>query len=104
MSGRFIKLASDWCATKGVKMSWAFVGEKDEGHGSKGSHVHILLHCPVGLPSGAHGAAPAPPFDKREISAWGIYSRGIGPALGSYASTPELRREKPCSRAGLAGC
>ena len=45
-TGRLIKLASDWCSTKRVKMTWAWVRENDFGDRSKGSHVHMLLHCP----------------------------------------------------------
>lgn len=51
-TGRLIKLASDWCATKGIKMTWCWVRENDDGDGSKGNHVHIALHCPSEVPIG----------------------------------------------------
>lgn len=51
-TGDLIKLASDWLRTKGIARAWAWVRENDYGDGSKGSHVHILLHCPKAVPIG----------------------------------------------------
>lgn len=48
-TGRFIKLASDWLATRGGRFAWAWVRENGDG---KGSHVHILLHVPPALARG----------------------------------------------------
>lgn len=54
-TGRFLKLAGDWLAkranlknnqTKSSRLAWAWVRENGD---SKGSHVHILLHCPPEL-------------------------------------------------------
>jgi hypothetical protein len=51
-TGRLIKLAADWAASKGERLFWAWVRENDTGDGSKGSHIHILLNAPDGLPIG----------------------------------------------------
>jgi hypothetical protein len=92
-TGRLIKLASDWCTTKGVKMSWAWVRENDEGDGSKGSHAHILLHCPADLPIGRMWRRWLRRLTNQKYRRGGIYSRSIGPSLDTYASNPELHRE-----------
>jgi hypothetical protein len=92
-TGRLIKLASDWCATKGVKMSWAWARENDEGDGSKGSHVHILLHCPADLPIGSMWRRWLRRLTNQKYRRGGIYSRGIGPTLDPYTRNPELYRE-----------
>lgn len=51
-TGRFLKLGGDWLAKrckvennrdKLSRLAWAWVRENGDG---KGSHVHILLHCP----------------------------------------------------------
>jgi hypothetical protein len=92
-TGRLIKLASDWCATKGVKMSWAFARENDEGDGSKGSHVHILLHCPADLPIGRMWRRWLRRLTNQKYRRGGIHSRSVGPNLDAYASNSELYRE-----------
>jgi hypothetical protein len=95
-TGRLIKLASDWCATKGVKMSWAWVRENDEGDGSKGSkgsHVHMLLHCPADLPIGRMWRRWLRRLTNEKYRRGGIFSRGIGPTVDTYATNPDLHRE-----------
>lgn len=47
-TGRFLKQAGDWIGKRGGRIAWLWVRENDEGDGSKGSHVHILLHVPAG--------------------------------------------------------
>ncbi len=49
-TSRFLKLATDWSRTNGVRIAWAWVRENDVGDHSKGSHVHIMLHSPASLP------------------------------------------------------
>jgi len=41
--GMFIKLLSDWIASKGERLVWAWARENP---GGKNSHVHLLLHVP----------------------------------------------------------
>jgi hypothetical protein len=97
-TGMLIKLASDWCATKGVKLSWAWVRENDEGDGSKGSHVHILVHCPANLLIGRMWRRWLRRLTNQKYRRGGIYSRGIGPTLDTYAKNPKLYRENLSSR------
>ena len=47
-----MKLATDWMRKRGYVIAYAWVRENDAGDGSKGSHVHILFHCPDTLPVG----------------------------------------------------
>jgi len=42
-TGRFIKLASDWCRTRGAPFLWLWVRENGA---SQGGHVHMLLYVP----------------------------------------------------------
>lgn len=42
-TGQYIKLASDYLASKGERLRWVWVRENGI---SKGSHVHILMHIP----------------------------------------------------------
>jgi hypothetical protein len=46
-TGRFLTLVRDWLRKRGHRTCWAWVRENA---GSKGSHVHILLHIPSGVP------------------------------------------------------
>jgi hypothetical protein len=39
----FLALARDWLRKRRASLAWAWVRENGDG---KGSHVHILLHCP----------------------------------------------------------
>lgn len=93
MAGRLIKLASDWCSTKGVKMTWAWVRENDEGDGSKGSHVHILLHCPADLMIGRMWRRWLRRLTSRKYAKGAVASRSIGPSLNTFVVNPALYRE-----------
>jgi hypothetical protein len=86
MTGRLIKLASDWCATKGVKMPWAWVRENDDGDGSKGSHVHIVLHCPADLLIGRMWRRWLRRITKRTYARGAIRSLSIGRTLNTHAT------------------
>lgn len=91
-TGRLIKLASDWCATKGVRMAWAWVRENDDGDGSRGSHVHIVLHCPAGIALGNRCRAWLKRVTGRPYRKGGVASRSIGPTLKTYAANFALYR------------
>lgn len=93
MTGRLIKLASDWCATKGVKMTWAWVRENDEGDGSKGSHVHIALHSPVEVPIGSLWRRWLRHLTNGKYRRGGVLSRSIGPTLSTYVNNAGLYKE-----------
>ena len=46
ITGRFIKLASDWLRRQGRKLVWAWVQEASD---TNGPHIHLLLHVPDDL-------------------------------------------------------
>lgn len=92
-TGRLIKLASDWCATKGVKMAWAWVRENDDGDGSRGSHVHIVLHCPASLPIGQRWRGWLRRITGSSYRKRGVKSHAIGPKLTTCISNSPLYRE-----------
>lgn len=96
-TGRLVKLASDWCASKGVKMTWGWVRENDDGDGSKGSHVHLALHCPASLPIGRMWRRWLRRICKRGYARGAVRSRSIGPTLGTYATNPALYSENLCA-------
>lgn len=92
-TGRLVKLASDWCKTKGVKMTWCWTRENDDGDGSKGSHVHIALHCPSEVPIGRMWRRWLKRLTIKKYQRGGIRSRSIGPSLGTYEGSPEMYRD-----------
>ena len=92
-TGKLIKLAADWCATKGIKMAWAWVRENDAGDWSKGSHVHLLLHCPANLPIGRMWRRWLRRLTNGKYRTGALASRTIGPTLKSCFSNPALYRE-----------
>jgi hypothetical protein len=47
-TSRFVKMARDNLASKGLAFAYIWVRENDEGDRSKGDHVHILAHIPSG--------------------------------------------------------
>lgn len=44
-----LTLVRDWLRKRGHRFACVWVRENDDGDGSKGSHVHILLHVPAEL-------------------------------------------------------
>ncbi len=89
-TGRLIKLASDWQRTKGVQPAWAWVRENDEGDGSKGSHVHILVHCPDTLPIGRMWRRWLRKVTDLPYRAGAIHTSRIGGTVNCYSSNPAL--------------
>ena len=87
-TGRLVKLASDWAARQGTRIAWAWVRENDDGDGSKGSHVHILLHCPDTLPIGRKWPGWLKRITGRPYRRGTIKSERIGGSLTAHASTP----------------
>jgi hypothetical protein len=47
-TSRFLKLARDNMAGKGLPFAYVWIRENDKGDGNKGDHVHILAHIPKG--------------------------------------------------------
>lgn len=92
-TGRLLKLASDWMRYNEAAPAWAFVRENDDGDGSKGSHVHIMLHCPSSLPIGRQWPRWLRKVTGRPYRKGGIRSLAIGRALNCYANAPDLYHE-----------
>lgn len=91
--GSILKLATDWMRSRGNMIAHAWVRENDAGDGSKGSHVHILCHCPDTLPIGRMWQrwlrkATGTPYRARSIK-----SERIGGTLNCHAASPAVYRE-----------
>ncbi len=84
--GRIIKLATDWMRTKGQAFTWAWIRENDTGDGSKGSHVHILCHCPDTLPIGRMWQRWLRNVSGKPYRAKSIKSERIGGTVNCYAT------------------
>jgi hypothetical protein len=86
--GRIMKLATDWTRKQGQVISYAWVRENDTGDGSKGSHVHILCHCPDGLPIGRMWQRWLRNVSGRPYRAKAIKCERIGGRINAHATTP----------------
>ena len=91
--GTILKLAADWMRSRGAVIAHAWVRENDAGDGSKGSHVHILCHCPDTLPIGRMWQrwlrkATGNPYRTRSIK-----SARVGGTLNCHATSPALYRD-----------
>lgn len=47
-TGQFLKYLRDWLRKRKLSFSYVWIRENDYGDGSKGDHVHILVHIPKG--------------------------------------------------------
>lgn len=86
--GRVMKLASDWTRKHRQVIAYVWVRENDTGDGSKGSHVHILCHCPDNLPIGRMWQRWLRNVSGRPYRAKAIKSERIGGTLNAFATTP----------------
>ena len=86
--GKIMKLATDWMRRKGKVIAYAWVRENDAGNGSKGSHVHILCHCPETIPIGRMWRRWLRNVTGRPYRAKTIKSKPVGATLGLYAKNP----------------
>jgi hypothetical protein len=89
-TGKLIKLMSDWLRTKGVKAAWAWVRENDDGDGSKGSHVHILLYSPDTLPIGRMWRRWLRKVTGQPYRRGIVHTSRIGGTVNCYRSNPAL--------------
>lgn len=87
-SGRLVKLASDWLRTLGLSAVWAWVRENDDGDGSKGSHLHLLLHCPSSVPIGRMWRRWLRKITHAPYQRGGVHTARIGGTLNSYDTAP----------------
>jgi hypothetical protein len=86
--GRIMKLATDWARKQGQAIAYEWVRENDTGDGRKGSHVHILCHCPDTIPIGRMWQRWLRKVTGRPYRAKAIKSERIGGALNAHATTP----------------
>jgi hypothetical protein len=87
-SGRLVKLLSDWLRSYGVAAVWAWVRENDDGDGSKGSHLHLLLHCPSTVPIGRMWRRWLRKVTGKPYRRGGVHTSRIGGTLNSYDTSP----------------
>ena len=87
-TGDIMKLATDWLRKQGNVIAYAWVRENDIGDGSKGSHVHILCHCPDALPIGRMWQRWLRNVSGRPYRAKSIKSERIGGTVNCYANAP----------------
>jgi hypothetical protein len=81
-----MKLATDWMRKRGHVIAYAWVRENDTGDGSKGSHVHIICHCPDALPIGRMWQRWLRNVSGRPYPAKSIKSERIGGTVNCYAN------------------
>jgi hypothetical protein len=89
-SGRLIKLATDWLRTQGVAPMWLWVRENDNGDGSKGPHVHILLHCPHSVHIGRMWRRWLRNITGKPYRRRGVHTARIGGTVNCYQTAPAL--------------
>jgi hypothetical protein len=94
-TSRLMTFARDWLRDNGVKANWLWVRENDEGDGSKGSHVHWLLHLPETHREAFNGrlrgwcikAAGAGRYVKNAVK-----SLPVGRHVDTHATAPDTHR------------
>lgn len=89
-TGKLVKLISDWVRSRGGSCAWLWTREGDYGDGSKGSHVHILMHVPDGLdlrhrPRGWLKRISDVPYRKGAV-----FTRRVGGTAGAALSAPAV--------------
>lgn len=83
-----MRLATQWMRSKGYVIAHAWVRENDEGDGRKGSHVHILYHCPDTIPIGRMWPRWLRRVAGRPYRAKAIKSKRIGGTVNAHAVSP----------------
>jgi hypothetical protein len=92
-NGSLIKLASDWMRSHGGWSPWAWVRENSTTGDGKSSHVHIMLHCPAGLPLARQFKRWLKRITGRPYRAGVIRTLRIGGTLSCHRTSPDLYRE-----------
>ena len=87
-TGKIMKLAADWARKHGRVIAYSWVRENDMGDGSKGSHVHILCHCPDALPIGRMWQRWLRKVTCKPYRARAIKSERIGGTLNAHYKNP----------------
>lgn len=88
--GSIMKLATDWTRKQGQVLTYSWVRENDAGNGSKGSHVHLLCHCPDTLPIGRMWQRWLRQVSGARYRTKTIKCERIGGTLNSYACAPAV--------------
>lgn len=89
-TGQYIKYIRDFIKRRGCNLAYVWVRENDSGDGSKGDHVHILIHIPNGQNFGRLqrrwiSAISGQPYRKNIVN-----TRTIGKSLsGAVAICPD---------------
>lgn len=86
--GKIMKLATDWARRQDKKIAYAWVRENDVGNGSKGSHVHIICHCPDALPIGRMWRRWLRNVTGKPYRAKTIKSERVGGTINAHAKNP----------------
>jgi hypothetical protein len=92
-NGSLIKLASDWMRSHGGWLPWAWVRENSTSGDDKGSHLHLLLHCPAGLPLARQLRRWLRRITGRPYRARVILTERIGGTMSCHRTSPDLYRE-----------
>ncbi|MFC4290876.1 hypothetical protein ACFOWX_00405 [Sphingorhabdus arenilitoris] len=88
--GKFVKLMSDWLRTKGQRAAWLWV--REQGTSTKGSHVHILLHCPSNIPLGRMWRRWLSKVSGKPYRKGAVHTSRIGGTLNCYKTSPDRYR------------
>ncbi len=87
----FLKLARDHLAYRGQPFASAWVRENDDGDGSKGSHVHILMHvAPDAVPHFALWRRWLESVSGNGYRTGALLTKRIGGRLRTATSLPEV--------------
>jgi hypothetical protein len=94
-TSKLLTFARDWLRDRGVKANWLWVRENDDGDGSKGSHLHWLLHLPETHREAFNGrlrgwciqAAGAGRYVKNAVN-----SLPVGRHVDTHATAPDTHR------------
>jgi hypothetical protein len=87
-TGRLVKLAKDWVRTKGQQFACAWVRENEGKNGRKGSHLHLLCHCPDGLPIGRMWRRWLRKITDKPYRLGGVHTSRIGGTLNCHRNSP----------------
>ncbi|MEN3976448.1 hypothetical protein [Emcibacter sp. SYSU 3D8] len=85
-TGRYLKLMGDWVAKQGGCIAWVWVRENGDG---KGSHTHILVHVPAGLPIGSIQRRWLRRITGKPYKAGTIHTTRIGGTLAAAQAVTE---------------
>lgn len=89
-TGKLTKLASDWARRRGARVLWAWARANGQ---EQGSHVHLLLACPVHLPIGRMWKRWLKAITGKPYRAGVIDTGRIGGTLDTHSTDPAKYRQ-----------